>query len=146
MMTPTPNAHRSMLNQSEAEEIVLARLGARYGGGRVRIVDGQTVERAFGWVFTLAADDSVNNSEIELPRQVILNKYSEQLVACSVQHSPKQLIKLYEKLLSQHQSSATNWCLTGSFPFPWRRWWKGSMAQRASESGFYEIGAKEGDR
>lgn len=135
-----------MLSRIDAEALVLARLRARYGADHFGIVDGQTVERAFGWVFTLDEAIAANNAEIKLPRQVILNKYSEQLVACSVEHSLDQLIKLYEKLLAQHQWRATNWCLTVSFPFPWGRWWKGSVAQKADESGFYEIGAKEGDR
>ena len=137
-----------MLSRIDAEELVLARLQARYGGVRFRFVEGQTVERAFGWVLTIAADGPIpaDHWQIKFPRQVIVNKYSEQLVACSVEHSLQQFIKLCEKLLAQRQARAANWCLTGSFPFPWGRWWQGSAAQKADQSGFYEIGAKEGDR
>jgi len=134
-----------MVSQIDAEALVLARFRSRNGGERIRIVDSETVERAFGWVFTLAADVTIpaNESQIEFPQQVILNKHSEQLVACSVEHSQDQFIKLYEKLLAENQARARIWCLTISFPFPWGRWWKGSVAQTATETGFYEIGGKE---
>ena len=134
-----------MVSQIDAEALVLVRFRSRNGGERIRIVDSETVERAFGWVFALAADVTIpaNESQIEFPQQVILNKHSEQLVACSVEHSQDQFIKLYEKLLAESQARARSWCLTISFPFPWRRWWKGSVAQTATETGFYEIGGKE---
>jgi hypothetical protein len=142
------STNKQMLNQIDAEALVLARLRSRSGGERIRIVDSQTVERPFGWVFTLAEDVTIpaNESQINFPQQVILNKHSEQLVACSIEHSQDQFIRLYEKLLAKSQARARSWCLTITFPFPWGRWWKGSVAETAKETGFYEIGGKEIER
>ena len=139
------SVHKQMLSQIDAEALVLARLRSRYGGARIRIVESQTVERRFGWVFILAGDAAgpAHESQIEFPQRVILNKHSEQLVACSVEHPQEQFIKLYEKLLARHQAHAANWCLTFSLPFPWRRRSKSPVEQTANEAGFYEIGGKE---
>ena len=81
--------------------------------------------------------------EAKLPRAVIVNKYSEQVIATSGDQEPERLIRIYEKLLTQNQARAGNWCLTGSIPGPWRLWRKRSVAESAQEAGFYEIGAKE---
>ena len=81
--------------------------------------------------------------EAKLPRAVIVNKYSEQVIATSGDHEPERLIQLYERLLAQNQARAGDWCLAGSIPRPWKRWRKGSVAESAQEAGFYEIGAKE---
>ena len=132
-----------MLSQAEAEELVCARLKSHSDSTPLSIA--QALERSFGWVFFIdgvqpAARDA---QKMKLPRAVIVNKYSEQVIASSIDHELERLIKLYEKLLAQNQSCADNWCRTVEVRWPWERWKKRTVAGRAKEAGFYEIGRKE---
>jgi hypothetical protein len=74
---------------------------------------------------------------------VIVNKYSEQIVASSIDHEPERLIQLYEKLLAKNQARTSNWCLTVAVSWPLQRWLSRSLAENALEAGFYEIREKE---
>ena len=74
---------------------------------------------------------------------MIVNKYSEQIIANCFDHAPERLIQLYEKLLAKNEARAGSWCLTASSPWPWGLWKKRSMAERANDDGFYEIAGKE---
>lgn len=134
-----------VLTKEQAERLAIVRLAAAAGHQRITIQQERTVERPFGWIFFFAIDDSPPpaDSQSKFPSAVIVNKYSEQIVASSIDHKPERLIELYEKLLAENQARSGNWCLTVSVPFPWRRWWKGSVEQNAIEAGFYEIRAKE---
>lgn len=75
-----------MLTTAEAEQLVVARLKSRFENQRVSIANSRTVEREFGWVFFLAADKFLpaDEPQVGLPRQVIVNKYSEQILASSI--------------------------------------------------------------
>ena len=132
-----------MLSQAQAEELVLARLNSRFESAQFSIAHNGVSERAFGWVFLVGTSRPVADDKVELPRAVIVNKYSEQVIASSREREPGRLIRIYERLLAQNQARAGNWCLTVSVPRPWRFWRKRSVAESAQEAGFYEIGAKE---
>ena len=134
-----------MLSQAQAEELVLARLKSRFESARFSIADDGIAERSFGWVFLIHAVQPAPGEalEVKLPRAVIVNKYSEQVIATSGDQEPEQLIRIYERLLAQNQARAGEWCLAGSIPRPWNLWRKRSVAESAQEAGFYEIGAKE---
>jgi hypothetical protein len=133
-----------MLSQPQAEELVLERLNSRFESAQFSIAHNGIAERSFGWVFLIQWLQSAPGDTIEakLPRAVIVNKYSEQVIATSGDQEPERLIRTYERLLTQNQARAGKWCLTGSIPGP-RLWRKRSIAESAQEAGFYEIGAKE---
>ncbi len=134
-----------MLNQAQAEELVLARLNLRFASAQFSIAHKGVEERSFGWVFFIQAVQSGagDSLEVKLPSVIIVNKYSEQVIATSREQEPGRLIRIYERLLAQNQARAGNWCLTVSVPRPSRFWRKRSVAESAQEAGFYEIGAKE---
>jgi hypothetical protein len=135
----------TMLSQAQAEELVLARLNSRFEPAQFSIADNGIAERSFGWVFLIHAVQPASGDALEakLPRAVIVNKYSEQIIASSIDHEPERLIQLYETLLAKNRARADNWCLTVEIPWPWDRWRKRTIAERAKEAGFYEITAKE---
>ena len=130
-----------MLTKNQAEALVLTRLKARFDGASLSIADHGSEERQFGWMFLLSGGeaDSSREAATKIPRAVIVNKHSLQVIASHVDREPAQLIKLYEKLLSQNQSRNDNWCMTASFPFSWLRWRRPSVAEQAKDAGFYEI-------
>jgi hypothetical protein len=133
-----------MLSQPQAEELVLERLNSRFESAQFSIAHNGIAERSFGWVFLIQWLQSAPGDTLEakLPRAVIVNKYSEQVIATSGDQEPERLIRTYERLLTQNQARAGKWCLTGSIPGP-RLWRKRSIAESAQEAGFYEISAKE---
>lgn len=133
-----------MLSQAEAEELLLARLNSRFESAQFAIARDGVMERSFGWVFLVHVVDSASGHvpELKPPHAVIVNKYSEQIIASSIDHEPERLIQIYEKLLAKNQARAGNWCLTGSLPSPLERWWSRSVERRARETGLYEIGGK----
>ena len=139
-----------VLTKTQAEELVLARLKARFDGANLSIADHGNEERPFGWMFLLSGGEtsSGGDSAAKIPRAVIVNKHSLQVIASHVDREPAQFIKVYEKLLSQNQSRNDNWCMTASFPFSWlfwRRWRKPSVAEQAKDAGFYEIRGGENE-
>ena len=133
-----------MLTKSQAEKLVLARLKSLFESAQLSIADTGTLERSFGWVFLVSVDNAVANTVgAKIPSAVIVNKYSEQIIASSIDHAPERLIQLYEKLLAKNEARAGSWCLTVSSPWPWGLWKKRSIAERANDGGFYEIAGKE---
>ena len=134
-----------MLSQPQAEELVLERLNSRFESAQFSIAHNGVSERSFGWVFLIQGLQAAPGEALEakLPRAVIVNKYSEQVIATSGDQEPERLIRIYERLLAQNQVRAGEWCLAGSIPGPWKLWRKRSVAESAQEAGFYEIGAKE---
>ncbi|HEV8722604.1 MAG TPA: hypothetical protein VGW77_18455 [Candidatus Binatia bacterium] len=134
-----------VLTKEQAEQLLLVRLGSAKEHHRISIQQDRTVERPFCWIFFFAIDDSSPGDEAQtkFPRQVIVNKYSTQIVASSIEHSPEDLIKIYEELLAQSQAHSEEWCLTVSAPNLWRKWWERRVRRKAADSGLYEIGGKE---
>jgi hypothetical protein len=134
-----------MLSQAQAEELVLERLNSRFESAQFSIAHNGVAERSFGWVFLVDTSRPVadDGGKVELPRAVIVNKYSEQVIATSREQEPERLIPIYERLLAQSQARASEWCLTVSVPRAWKFWRKRSVAESAQEAGFYEIRAKE---
>jgi hypothetical protein len=126
---------------------VLARLKSRCATGEISIAEWSGSERAFGWVFEVSVTGAGvgASSAAAIPRWVIVNKHSQQVVASSVASDVEQFVRLYEKLLGQNQALSQQWCATPQRPFPWSLWRKRTVAERAKEGGFYEIGAKEGE-
>ena len=126
--------------------MVLARLKARFDAN-LSIAEHGTEERLFGWMFLLCGGETGSGGEAaaKIPRAVIVNKHSRQVIASYVDREPAQFIRVYEKLLSQNQSRNDNWCLTASFPLSWLRWRKQSMAELAKDAGFYEIRGEENE-
>ena len=135
------------LTKTQAEALVLARLKARFDCASLSIADHGSEERSFGWVFLVSGDEIGSSGEAatKIPRAVIVNKHSMQVIASFIDREPAQFIKVYEKLLSQNQSRNDNWCLTASFPLSWLRWRKQSMAELAKDAGFYEIRGEENE-
>ena len=127
--------------------MVLARLKARLTDANLSIAEHGTEERLFGWMFLLCGGETGSGGEAaaKIPRAVIVNKHSQQVIASYVDREPAQFIRVYEKLLSQNQSRNDNWCLTASFPLSWLRWRKQSMAELAKDAGFYEIRGEENE-
>ena len=134
-----------MLTKLQAEELVLARLKSLFESAQLSIADTGSLERSFGWVFLVRVDNAAANTvgAAKIPSAVIVNKYSEQIIASSIDHAPERLIQLYEKLLAKNEARAGSWCLTVSAPWPWGLWKKRSIAERANGGGFYEIAGKE---
>ena len=134
-----------MLTKSQAEKLVLARLKSLFESAQLSIADTASLERSFGWVFLVRVDNAAANTvgTAKIPSAVIVNKYSEQIIASSIDHAPERLIQLYEKLLAKNEARAGSWCLTVSSPWPWGLWKKRSIAERANDGGFYQIGGKE---
>jgi hypothetical protein len=133
---------KGMLTTAEAEQLVVATLKSRFENQRVSIVNSRTVEREFGWMFFLAVDKFLRADEpqVRYPRQVIVNKYSEQILASSIDHSPEQFLKLYEEFLAENQVLGGEWCRTLAFPRPWKNWLVQRLAKKAKKAGFYEFG------
>jgi len=139
------DANSRVLTKTQAEELVVARLKARFDSASLAIADHGTEERPFGWMFHISVGETDSNGDVaaKIPRAVIVNKHSMQVIASFIDHEPSQFIRVYEKLLSQNQSRNDNWCLTVAFPFPWPRWRKQSVADLAKDAGFYEIRGEE---
>lgn len=134
----------AVLSKSEAEALVLARLKSRCPNAELSIVASGNVERGFGWVFEIALSADAA-SAVSMPRRVIVNKHSRQVIASSTVYEVEQFVRLYEKLLADHQTRSVQWCGTLPAPWPWKLWGKKSVAERAKDGGFYELGAKEGE-
>ena len=137
-----------MLRKIEAEQMVLAAVGSRHGDEPIGIAADRTIERAFGWLFFLTSNDAVTAARVvtSFPRQVIVNRYSSQIVASSIEHTPEQFIKIYEELLAQHEAHEGEMRLTTSSPMQWKQWWERRVARQAAQSGLYQIGGKEKGR
>jgi len=105
-----------MLSQPQAEELVLERLNSRFESAQFSIAHNGIAERSFGWVFLIQWLQSAPGDALEakLPRAVIVNKYSEQVIATSGDQEPERLIRIYERLLTQNQARAGKWCVTGT--------------------------------
>lgn len=138
----------TLLTKQQAEDLVIARLNSRCAAGEISIAQWSGWERAFGWVFVVSVtptDSSAASSESDLPRWVIVNKHSQQVVASSVASDVEQFVRLYEKLLAQNQGLSQQWCGIPRMRSRWSLWRKPTVAERAKEGGFYEIGGKEGE-
>ena len=129
-----------MLTREEAQQLVLARLNKK-NRRDLSILEDRTVERPFGWLFFVATagTDTSPQSETISQRLIVVNKYVEQVVESSVDYTPERFIKIYESLLAKSRASSENWCLTGSFPLPWRGFARRRLAKKAREMGLYEI-------
>lgn len=136
-----------MLTKVEAEKLVLTRLSSRDITEELSIAQFNISERAFGWVFQFSVVTALPRatSATETPRMLIVNKHSGQVVASHIEYELGQFVRRYEKLLSQNQARSQGWCGTLPLPFPWSLWRKRTVAERAKEGGFYEIGVKEGE-
>ncbi|MGH7887172.1 MAG: hypothetical protein ACREPG_04865 [Candidatus Binatia bacterium] len=134
-----------MLRKIEAEQMVPTAVGARDGDAPIGIAGERTIERGFGWVFFLTSKGAPKAAPApaHFPRQVIVNRYSSQIVASSIEHTPQQFIKIYEELLAQHEAHEGETRLTKSSPTEWKQWWERRMARQAAQSGLYQIGGKE---
>ncbi len=134
-----------MLRKIDAEQMVLTAARSRQGHEPIGIADDRTIERAFGWLFLLTPSDAATaaGAPTNFPRRVIVNRYSSQIVASSIDYEPERLIELYEEPLAHNQAAGENWCLTVSVRWPWQRWWNRSVERKARATGFYEIGGKE---
>ena len=124
----------AMLTNAEAKTILLTRLQRKFNRP-VAIEDGLTIERPFGWVFSVVLDDTN-----PLKRQpMIVNKYVHQIVASSVELRPAELVQIYESLLAQNRVSAGEWCLTLSSEISLGDWRFQRIWKKATEAGLYEI-------
>jgi hypothetical protein len=130
-----------MLTRLQAKELILARLSSGAVSGEISVVECAGAEHAFGWVFQVTSGHAATSAT--LPRLVIVNKTSEQVVASRTEYEVEQFVRLYEKLLSQNQARSQGWCGTLPLSFPWSLWRKRTVAERAKDGGFYEIGGKE---
>ena len=129
-----------MLTREEAQKLILTRINAHQDARDFFIVEHRTVERPFGWVFFVAVRGPSATTPTEtVHRLIIVNKYVAQIIESSIEYTPARLIEIYESLLAKSQASEKDWCLTMSFPLPWRDFGRGHLANKAKEMGLYEI-------
>lgn len=124
-------------------ELIIARLSSGAASGQISVVECAGAEHTFGWVFQVSGDHAATGAT--LPRLVIVNKTSGQVVASRTEYEVGQFVRRYEQLLAQNQARSQGWCGTLPLPFPWSLWRKRTVAERAKDGGFYEIGGKEGE-
>ena len=135
-----------MLTKEEAQALVVARLRSRCGSRELSIAAWGDSEPAFGWVFEASlTGEFAALSAPAVPRWLIVNKISHQVVASAVDYDVEEFVRRYEKLLAQNQTHSQQWCGTSQRSFPWSLWRKRTVAERAKDGGFYEIGVKEGE-
>jgi hypothetical protein len=134
----------TILTKEQARDLVRARIATQFQE-QISIADASAAEHAFGWVFSINSGENEGSGSLtaKLPRTVIVNKYSKQVVANNLNHAPANLIRLYEKLLAKSRASTGSWCLTVAVRWPWELWKKNSIAEHAKKAGFYEIPARE---
>ncbi|HLN86666.1 MAG TPA: hypothetical protein VK200_09380 [Candidatus Limnocylindrales bacterium] len=137
-----------MLRKIDTEQLVLAAVRSRHGDESISIAPDRTIERPFGWLFFLTSSNAAASSRVpsNFPRQVIVNRYSSQIVASSIEYTPEQFIKIYEELLAQHEAHEDKLRLTTSSPTQWKQWWDRRVARQAAQSGLYQLGGKEKER
>ena len=129
-----------MLTTEEAQQLILTRLKARQDARDPFIVQDRTIERPFGWVFFVVVRGPSTTTPTEtVQRLIIVNKYVEQVIESSIEYPPTRLIEIYENLLAESQATEKDWCLTMSFPLPWKYFGKQRLAKKAKEMGLYEI-------
>jgi len=134
-----------MLRKIEAEQMVLTAVRSRHDNQPIGIAGDRTIERTFGWLFFLTSGDVATavRAPTNFPRQVIVNRYSSQIVASSIEHTPEQFIGIYQELLAQHEAHEGHRRLTTSTAAEWKQWWERRVARQAVQSGLYQIGGKE---
>jgi hypothetical protein len=130
-----------MLTREKAQQLVLTRLKARQDARDLFIVENRTIERPFGWLFFVAVRCSSATAphEPDSYRLIIVNKHVEQVIESSIDYTPERFIEIYETLLAKSRASGENWCLTMSFPLPWRGFRRGRLAKKAKELGLHEL-------
>ena len=128
-----------MLTREEARRLVLTRLKARQDAQEHFVEEDRTVERPFGWLFFVAVPGSSATAQAVTHRLIIVNKHVVQVIESSIDYTPERLIEVYETLLAKSQATQENWCLTVSFPLPWRTFGSRRFAKKAKELGLYEI-------
>jgi hypothetical protein len=130
-----------MLTREEAQQLLLKRLKDRQDAGDQFVDDHRTVERPFGWLFFVGVSgfSPTRQGETVSHRLIIVNKHVEQVIESSIDYTPQQFIEIYETLLAKSQVQAQNWCLSMSFPFPWKRSGRECLSSKAKEMGLYEI-------
>ena len=128
--------------------MVLAAVRSSHGHEPIKIAADRTIERTFGWLFFLTSSDAATPARGpgSFPRQVIVNRYSSQIVASSIEHTPEQFIGIYEELLAQHEAHEDDRRLRTSTAAEWKQWWERRVARRAVQSGLYQIGGKDKGR
>jgi hypothetical protein len=137
-----------MLRKIEAEQMVLEAVRSGHGNEPIKIAADRTIERTFGWLFFLTSSDAARPARGpgSFPRQVIVNRYSSQIVASSIEHTPEQFIGIYEELLAQHEAHEDDRRMRTSTAAEWKQWWERRVARRAVQSGLYQIGGKDKGR
>ena len=130
-----------MLTREEAQQLVLTRLKDRKDARELFIVENRTIERLFGWLFfvTAAGSSTTAHAESVSHRRIIVIKHVEQVIESSIDYTPERFIEIYETLLAKSRASGEDWCLTMSFPLPWRGFRGGRLAKKAKEMGLHEI-------
>jgi hypothetical protein len=130
-----------MLTREEAQELLLKRLKERQDRRKQVIEEHLTIERPFGWLFFVSVSGSSVTTQEEAisHRLIIVNKHAEQVIESSIDYTPQRFIEIYETLLAKSQVQGQNWCLTMSWPFPWKRSGRENLANKAKEMGLYEI-------
>ena len=99
-----------MLTREEAQQLVLTRLNARQDARDLLIVEDDTIERPFGWLFFLAVScSSARRPETTSYRLIIVNKHVEQVIESSIEYTPERLIEIYETLLAKSQATREDW-------------------------------------
>jgi hypothetical protein len=130
-----------MLTREEAQQLVLTRLNVRQDARDHFVKEDRSVQRPFGWLFFVAVSGSSATAQAEtVPhRLIIVNKHVEQVIESSIDYTPQRFIEIYESLLAKSQASRENWCLTVSFPLPWKAFVRRRLANKAKEMGLHEI-------
>lgn len=130
-----------MLTREEAQQLVLTRLKARQDARDLFIVEDDTIDRPFGWLFFVAGrcSGATTPAETASCRLIIVNKDVEQVIESSIDYTPERFIEIYEALLTKSRASGEDWCLTLPFPLSWRGFRRKRLAKKAKEMGLREI-------
>lgn len=122
----------------------MARLKKNFAAASMTLSEPAPNEYEFGWVFlitTAGGDDGAN-----IPSMVIVNKFSEQVVASSADYDLAEFVRRYQELIGANRTHHQVYQGPMRVPWPWRRQPVKSVAERAKEAGFYELRGREDAR
>ena len=125
----------------------MARLKKSFPQASVALSEPPGCERDFGWVFVVISPPRNADAEAPaIPAMVIVNKFSEQVLASSIDYNLEQFVRRYQELIKANQAGHGLCNGPMRFPWPWRRKPEKSVAELAKEAGFYELRGREDAR
>jgi hypothetical protein len=105
----------SDLTLDQAQSHALSALAEQWPELSLRLAEGKTLTREFGWVFTVEVAGvraARGPSRRWLPTLVLVAKASAQVVSTSRPWTPAQFAQQFESLFASSRANARAWCLT----------------------------------